>query len=74
MLSFDSGPRQIVRLTRDMHPWRKGDDVALPEALAKKLVESKEAEDPRPFPPPDVAGPKPEPLLKPKRYLTRRRG
>lgn len=45
---------KIIKLTRDMHPWRKGDDAVVPDALAEQLVSKNEAEGVRPFPPLDV--------------------
>jgi hypothetical protein len=68
---------RIVRMTRDMRPWGKGQDAVLPEALAAKLVKDGDAEDSRPFPPPDVAPrvPVAAPLPPNKgRYMTRKRG
>lgn len=40
-----------VRLTRDVRPWRCGDEPPLPDDLARRLVESGDAADPRPWPP-----------------------
>ncbi len=67
---------QIVTLTRDMRPWRSGQDAVLPDEIAAKLVDSGEAKDPRPFPPPDMAPNNPvrDAQLQPKRYFTRKRG
>lgn len=48
-------------MTRDMRPWRKGEDAVLPDEMAEKLLKAKEAENPRPYPPPDVAPPPEEP-------------
>jgi len=46
----------IVRMTKDLSPWRKGQDAVIAsDAFAVALVKSGDAEDPRPFPPPDVA-------------------
>lgn len=69
---------RIVRLTRDMKPWGKGQDAVLPDDLAAKLIAAKDAEDSRPFPPPDVAPQvpvraAPVPPVK-GRYMTRKRG
>lgn len=63
---------KLVRLLRDMRPWGKGQDAVLPDDLAAKLVKEGDAADLRPFPPPDVAPS--QPLLRPKRYITRKRG
>jgi hypothetical protein len=70
---------RIVTLTKDMRPWQKGEDAVLPEPLAAKLIADGDAENERPYPPPDVAPAKsnvaPErPVLQPKRYFTRKRG
>jgi hypothetical protein len=69
---------KIVKLTRDMRPWREGQDAVLPDDLADKLVKAGDAKDSRPFPPQDVAPAVPvvaEPLLKrPRPYFTRKRG
>lgn len=66
---------QIVKLTRDMRPWQKGQDVVLPPAIAEKLIANGEAENPRPYPPPDVAPAVPVGVApQPKRYMTRKRG
>ncbi len=46
---------RIVQLTRDLRPWRKGEDAVLPDDLASRLLKSGEATNARPFPPPDVA-------------------
>ena len=45
---------RIVKLRKDMRPHRRGDDVVVPDSLAKSLIASGEAEDSRPYPPPDV--------------------
>ena len=68
---------RIVKLTRDMKPWGKGQDAVLPDELAAKMIKSGDAEDSRPFPPPDVAPrvPVAAPLPPGKgRYITRKRG
>jgi hypothetical protein len=74
---------QIVRLTRDMRPnGRAGDDVVLPAAVAAELIEKGDAEDPRPFPPADVAPAVPTgkdgrpqlTLRRPRPYFTRKKG
>lgn len=71
---------KIVRFTTDMAPWQKGQDAALPDSVADRLVKSGEAEDPRPFPPQDIKPPA-DPLVlsaeeqktRPsRRYLTRK--
>lgn len=41
---------KLIELTTDLRPWRRGDNVPVPDALADKLVESGEAINPRPFP------------------------
>ncbi len=38
-----------VTLTRDMRPWRKGDDIHVATILAEHLVKTGEAQNPRPF-------------------------
>jgi hypothetical protein len=68
---------RIVKLTRDMRPsGRAGADIVLPDEKAAELVESGEAEDSRPFPPPDVAPAKPvrAPIPEKKGYMTRKGG
>lgn len=40
-----------VTLTQDVRPWRAGDDVHLPETVAKTLIDTGEAKDMRPFKP-----------------------
>lgn len=80
--SVTTAPQRIVRLTRDMRPWRTGDDIVVPLEQAELLVKNGEGEDIRPYPPADVAPPpggSPTNLvgvtaIKPKRYLTRKRG
>ena len=71
---------KIVRLTKDIRPWRCGQDAVLPDGLAIDLVDSGDAEDMRPFPPDDVAArssdAQPSPTLReklhlPKKYVTR---
>lgn len=66
---------RIVTITRDMRPYRAGQDAVLPDDLADKLLKSGEAKDPRPFPPPDVAPAKPVGTLTlPKsKYFTRKK-
>jgi len=68
---------QMVTLTRDMRPWRKGDTPVLLEELVAKLLKSGEAVDPRPYPPQENAAPAKGtelPLkLPPGRYLTRKK-
>jgi len=59
----------IVKFTKDMHPWRAGQDgVIQDDALAARLVKSGEAQDPRPYPPPDVA-----PVLSPRSVASPKR-
>ena len=67
---------KIVRMTCDMRPWSKGQDAVLPDDVAKRLIDNKEAEDSRPYPPPDVKPQVPVGSIKPPktRYLTRKRG
>jgi hypothetical protein len=71
---------RIVKLTRDMRPYRQGQDAVLPDELAAKLVEKGDAEDSRPYPPVDVAPrvpvgePPPKTLTRPRPYFTRKRG
>ncbi|HZP88650.1 MAG TPA: hypothetical protein VFB54_17710 [Burkholderiales bacterium] len=62
---------KIVTLTRDMRPWRKGQDAVLSDELAKKLLKDGDAQNERPFPPPDVAPATAQPAFEPKRYMTR---
>lgn len=75
---------QIVTFTRDMRPWRKGQDAVLEDSLVTRLLENKEkhedgpaVENPRPFPPSDVAPTvrvaAPVPAAK-GRFMTRKRG
>ena len=40
-----------VDLTRDLRPWRAGDSPVLQDDVARKLVETGEATNPRPWPP-----------------------
>jgi hypothetical protein len=67
---------KIVTFTRDMRPWQKGQDAVIPDELAAKVVASGEAENPRPFPPEDVApaAPVAAPPAPARRYITRKRG
>lgn len=46
---------KTVTLTRDMRPYGRGEDLHLPDDMADKLVSAGEAENPRPFPPTDLA-------------------
>lgn len=46
---------RMVKLTKDMRPWRAGDKVPLATDLADKLILSGEASDAGPWPPADVA-------------------
>jgi hypothetical protein len=68
---------RIVRITRDMRPWSAGQDAVLPDDLAAKLIKSGEAENSRPYPPPDVAPTVPvgsaEVVGPTKRFQTRKR-
>jgi hypothetical protein len=67
---------KIVKLTRDMRPWRAGDDAVLPDELAEKLLKLGEAQDPRPYPPSDVAPAAPRETLSLKKkpgYFTRKK-
>jgi hypothetical protein len=68
---------RVVRILRNMRPWRAGQDAVLSDELAAKLIAAGDAEDSRPYPPPDVA-PRvavaaPLPPTK-GRYMTRKRG
>jgi hypothetical protein len=67
-----------VTLTKDMRPWRAGDEVPLPDALAEQLVAAGEATGARPFSPeaaPAAATSAPAPAAAPskRRYMTRSR-
>ena len=42
---------KTVTLTRDMRPWRDGDDIHVPDDVAGTLIAAGEARDARPFPP-----------------------
>ncbi len=42
---------KLIELTTDLRPWRRGDNVPLPDELADKLVASGEGINPRPFTP-----------------------
>ena len=69
---------KIVRISRDMRPWRAGQDAVLSDELAEKLIKSGEAENPRPYPPADVTAPRKEDrptihLPRAKPYFTRKR-
>jgi hypothetical protein len=62
-----------------MRPWQKGADAVLPDELAAQVVKNGEAENSRPYPPPDVAPRVPvgtvDTVARPRRaYLTRKRG
>lgn len=64
----------IVRITKDLHPWRKGQDAVIAsDTLAAQLVKSGDAENPRPFPPPDVAPVQTRAVEAPKRPMLRLR-
>jgi hypothetical protein len=70
---------RIVKLSRDMRPWRAGQDAVVPDEVADKLVEAGDATDPRPYPPEDVAPAVPVgsgtlTLKRPRGYFTRKRG
>lgn len=68
---------RIVTFLRDMRPWQKGEDAVVPDGMAEKLLSAGDAENSRPFPPPDVepavsvGKPTPVSPFRPKRYLTR---
>jgi hypothetical protein len=70
---------KLIELTTDLRPWRRGDNVPVPDELADKLVESGEAINPRPYPPKepgiadrDIMRPPLQPSEKPRRrYLTK---
>jgi hypothetical protein len=68
---------RVVTITRDMKPYRAGQDAVLPDEVAAKLIASGAASNPRPFPPPDVAPAIPvdgKPILKLARpYFTRKK-
>jgi hypothetical protein len=34
---------RLVTLTRDMRPWQRGDDAALPDDAAKRLIDAGDA-------------------------------
>lgn len=69
---------RVVTMTRDLRPWRAGEDAFLPDEVAARLIESGDAKHMRPFPPgsgseapahesvPDGERPRP------RRYMTRR--
>lgn len=40
-----------VDLTTDMRPWRQGDEIHVPDDVAKRLVDNGEAKNMRPFNP-----------------------
>ncbi len=68
---------QIVTIVRDMRPWRAGQDAVLPDDLADKLVKAGDAQNPRPYPPQDVApavpvGTETLTLKRPRPYFTRK--
>jgi len=65
---------KIVTFTRDMRPWQKGQDAVLPDDIARKVLASGEAENPRPFPPQDVAPAGAVPPTRGRGYSTRKRG
>jgi hypothetical protein len=44
-----------VTLTRDLRPWRKGDDIHITPALADSLVKKGDATNPRAFVPPNAS-------------------
>lgn len=41
---------KLIKLTTDLRPWRRGDDIPVPDDMADKLVASGDAIDPRPYP------------------------
>jgi hypothetical protein len=67
---------RVVELTRDMRPFRKGQDAVVPDDMAAQLVKDGDATKSRPFPPPDVAPQvpvgKPTQTVTQKRYMTRK--
>ena len=69
---------RIVTMSRDLRPFRQGQDAVVSEALADMLVKAGDASNPRPYPPPDVAPAVPvgeprETLRLPRgRYMTRK--
>jgi len=69
---------RIVTITRDLRPWQARQDAVLPDALAERLVKEGAAENPRPYPPADVAPVvqvnAPPAATSRKRYSTRERG
>jgi hypothetical protein len=69
---------KLIQLTTDLRPWRRGDDVPVPDDLADKLVASGEAINPRPYPAPHPLADQPmmttplRPEAKPRRrYVTK---
>ncbi len=38
---------RLVRMTRDMRPWQRGQDVALPDDAASQLLDEGAADNPR---------------------------
>lgn len=72
--------QRIVRLRRDMRPWRAGQDAVVPESMVDELLKAGAIENVRPFPPPDVApavkdlNPERPALRRPRPYFTRKRG
>ena len=73
---------KLIELTTDLRPWRRGDNVPVPDDMADSLVASGEAINPRSYLPrePSIADREimqpplqPEPDAKPprKRYLTK---
>ncbi|HBF30854.1 hypothetical protein [Rhizobium sp.] len=42
---------KTVTLTKDLRPWRAGDDIHVEDDVAKSLIASKEAKSMRPFSP-----------------------
>jgi hypothetical protein len=69
---------KIIKLNRDLRPWRAGQDAVVPDDVAAKLLASGDATDSRPYPPADVAPSTPvggRPILKlkrPRSYFTRK--
>ena len=40
---------KLVELTTDLRPWRRGDNVPVPDEMAERLLASGEAVNPRPW-------------------------
>jgi hypothetical protein len=71
---------RIVKITRDLRPFRAGQDAVLDDVLAARLVKDGDASDSRPFPPADVrpasaAEPQSaQATAKSRTFMTRKRG